>query len=458
MSTIAAISTAPAIGGIGIVRMSGKDCFEVLEKIFKPKNPETIENIAGYRIKYGTIVNPETNRVVDEVLVSYFKCPKSYTAENMCEINSHGGIVVLREILELCLKNGAELAKPGEFTERAFLNGRIDLTQAEAIIDIINAKSTREAQESANQLEGYLSRKINEIREKIMDIMVNIEANIDYPEYDVVEVSNKDAENKLKEIENELIKLSKTFENGKILKEGVKIAIIGSPNAGKSSLLNSMLKEERAIVTDIAGTTRDIIEEQISIEGIPFKVIDTAGIRDAKDKIEQIGIEKSKKAANEADVILAVFDSSVPLNDEDREILNLLKHKKSIIVLNKTDLKQIVNNECKEIQDVNTEVINISLKNNEGLEKIYESLVKMFNLNQINLDNELTITNIRHQELINKAIESTRMALNDLNNSMPIDIISINIKEILEHFGEITGDNVSEDIIKSIFAKFCLGK
>ncbi len=458
MSTIAAISTAPAIGGIGIVRMSGKDCFEVLEKIFKPKNPETIENIAGYRIKYGTIVNPETNRVVDEVLVSYFKCPKSYTAENMCEINSHGGIVVLREILELCLKNGAELAKPGEFTERAFLNGRIDLTQAEAIIDIINAKSTREAQESANQLEGYLSRKINEIREKIMDIMVNIEANIDYPEYDVVEVSNKDAENKLKEIENELIKLSKTFENGKILKEGVKIAIIGSPNAGKSSLLNSMLKEERAIVTDIAGTTRDIIEEQISIEGIPFKVIDTAGIRDAKDKIEQIGIEKSKKAANEADVILAVFDSSVLLNDEDREILNLLKHKKSIIVLNKTDLKQIVNNECKEIQDVNTEVINISLKNNEGLERIYESLVKMFNLNQINLDNELTITNIRHQELINKAIESTRMALNDLNNSMPIDIISINIKEILEHLGEITGDNVSEDIIKNIFAKFCLGK
>lgn len=458
MSTIAAISTAPAIGGIGIVRMSGKDCFEVLEKIFKPKNPETIENIAGYIIKYGTIVNPETNRVVDEVLVSYFKCPKSYTAENMCEINSHGGIVVLREILELCLKNGAELAKPGEFTERAFLNGRIDLTQAEAIIDIINAKSTREAQESANQLEGYLSRKINEIREKIMDIMVNIEANIDYPEYDVEEVSNKDAENKLKEIENELIKLSKTFENGKILKEGVKIAIIGSPNAGKSSLLNSMLKEERAIVTDIAGTTRDIIEEQISIEGIPFKVIDTAGIRDAKDKIEQIGIEKSKKAANEADVILAVFDSSVPLNDEDREILNLLKHKKSIIVLNKTDLKQIVNNECKEIQDVNTEVINISLKNNEGLERIYESLVKMFNLNQINLDNELTITNIRHQELINKAMESTRKALNDLNNSMPIDIISINIKEILEHLGEITGDNVSEDIIKSIFAKFCLGK
>ena len=458
MSTIAAISTAPAIGGIGIVRMSGNDCFKVLEKIFKQKNYEETEKIDGYRMKYGTIVNPETGRVVDEVLVSYFKSPKSYTSENMCEINSHGGIIVVREILELCLKNGAELAKPGEFTERAFLNGRIDLAQAEAIIDIINAKSTREAQESANQLEGFLSRKINEIRTKIMDIMVNIEANIDYPEYDVEEVSNKEAERDLKEIESELIKLSKSFENGKILKEGVKIAIIGSPNAGKSSLLNSMLKEERAIVTDIAGTTRDIIEEQISIEGIPFKIIDTAGIRDAKDKIEQIGIEKSKKAANEADVILAVFDSSVPLNDEDKEILNLLKNKKAIIVLNKTDLKPIIDPSCKEIQETNKEVIKISLKNEDNLDKIYNSLVEMFNLNQINLDNELTITNIRHQELINKAVKNTRMALNDLKNNMPIDIISINIKEILEHLGEITGDNVSEDIIKSIFAKFCLGK
>ena len=458
MSTIAVISTAPAIGGIGIIRMSGDECFEILNKIFIPKHKEKIENIKGYTIKYGKVVNPKTNKIIDEVLVSYFKNPKSYTAEDLCEINSHGGIVVVREILELCLQNGAELAEPGEFTKRAFLNGRIDLTQAEAIIDIINAKTSREAQESANQLEGYLSKKINEIKAKIMDLMVDIEANIDYPEYDVEEVSNNRAEGKLIEVKKDLENLSKTFENGKILKDGIKIAIIGSPNAGKSSLLNSILKEERAIVTDIAGTTRDIIEEQVVIEGIPFKIVDTAGIRNARDKIEQIGIEKSKKAANEADVVIGVFDSSVELNDEDREILKLLQKKKSIIILNKIDLNIDKAGNSPEILQASSPVVRLSIKNGDNLDELYHELIKMFNLNQINLGNELLITNVRHQELINKAIESTRMAIDDLNNDMPIDIISINIKQILEHLGEITGDNISEDIIKSIFSKFCLGK
>ena len=458
MSTIAAISTAPAIGGIGIIRISGDECFEILNKIFIPKHKEKIENIKGYTIKYGKVVNPKTNKIIDEVLVSYFKNPKSYTAEDLCEINSHGGIVVVREILELCLQNGAELAEPGEFTKRAFLNGRIDLTQAEAIIDIINAKTFREAQESANQLEGYLSRKINEIKAKIMDLMVDIEANIDYPEYDVEEVSNNRAEGKLIEVKKDLENLSKTFENGKILKDGIKIAIIGSPNAGKSSLLNSILKEERAIVTDIAGTTRDIIEEQVVIEGIPFKIVDTAGIRNARDKIEQIGIEKSKKAANEADVVIGVFDSSVELNDEDREILKLLQKKKSIIILNKIDLNIDKAGNSPEILQASSPVVRLSIKNGDNLDELYHELIKMFNLNQINLGNELLITNVRHQELINKAIESTKMAIDDLNNDMPIDIISINIKQILEHLGEITGDNISEDIIKSIFSKFCLGK
>lgn len=458
MSTIAAISTAPAIGGIGIIRMSGDECFEILNKIFIPKHKEKIENIKGYTIKYGKVVNPKTNKIIDEVLVSYFKNPKSYTAEDLCEINSHGGIVVVREILELCLQNGAELAEPGEFTKRAFLNGRIDLTQAEAIIDIINAKTSREAQESANQLEGYLSKKINEIKAKIMDLMVDIEANIDYPEYDVEEVSNNRAEGKLIEVKKDLEDLSKTFENGKILKDGIKIAIIGSPNAGKSSLLNSILKEERAIVTDIAGTTRDIIEEQVVIEGIPFKIVDTAGIRNARDKIEQIGIEKSKKAANEADVVIGVFDSSVELNDEDREILKLLQKKKSIIILNKIDLNIDKAGNSPEILQASSPVVRLSIKNGDNLDELYHELIKMFNLNQINLGNELLITNVRHQELINKAIESTRMAIDDLKNDMPIDIISINIKQILEHLGEITGDNISEDIIKSIFSKFCLGK
>ena len=458
MSTIAAISTAPAIGGIGIVRMSGKNCFDVLNKIFIQKNPQKIEDIKGYTMKYGKIIDNTNNKVIDEVLVSYFKCPKSYTEEDMCEINSHGGIIVVRKILELCLNNGAQLAEPGEFTKRAFLNGRIDLTQAEAIIDIINAKSSREAQESANQLEGFLSKKINEIRNKIMDLMVDIEANIDYPEYDVEEVSNNNARKKLEEVESELIKLSQSFENGKILKEGIKIAIIGSPNAGKSSLLNTILKEERAIVTDIAGTTRDIIEEQVTIEGIPFKIIDTAGIRNAENKIEQIGIEKSKKVAKNCDVIIAVFDNSKKLNSEDKEILKLLKEKKSIIVLNKTDLESVNLENIKEIKETNRPIVKMSLKEENGLENLYKELINMFNLNQINLDNELIITNIRHQSLIKKAIKSTRMALNDLKMSMPIDIISINIKQILEHLGEITGDNVSEDIIKNIFSKFCLGK
>ena len=458
MSTIAAISTAPAIGGIGIVRMSGEKCFDILEKIFVQKNPQKIENIKGYTIKYGKIIDTSNNKVIDEVLVSYFKCPKSYTAENMCEINSHGGIIVLRKILEMCLINGAKLAEPGEFTKRAFLNGRIDLTQAEAIIDIINAKSSREAQESANQIEGFLSKKIHEIRKKIIDLMVDIEANIDYPEYDIEEVSNNSAREKLEEVENELVKLSKSFESGKILKEGIKIAIIGSPNAGKSSLLNAILKEERAIVTDIAGTTRDIIEEQVIIGGIPFKIIDTAGIRDAENKIEQIGIEKSKKAAKNSDVIIAVFDNSKELNSEDKEILELLKEKKSVIVLNKMDLISCDLKNKKEIKETNRPIVEMAVKEEKGLDNLYKELIDMFNLNQINLDNELIITNIRHQNLINKAIESTRMALNDLKMSMPIDIISINIKQILEYLGEITGDNVSEDIIKNIFSKFCLGK
>ena len=458
MSTIAAISTAPAIGGIGIVRMSGEKCFDILEKIFVQKNPQKIENIKGYTIKYGKIIDTSNNKVIDEVLVSYFKCPKSYTAENMCEINSHGGIIVLRKILEMCLINGAKLAEPGEFTKRAFLNGRIDLTQAEAIIDIINAKSSREAQESANQIEGFLSKKIHEIRKKIIDLMVDIEANIDYPEYDIEEVSNNSAREKLEEVENELVKLSKSFESGKILKEGIKIAIIGSPNAGKSSLLNAILKEERAIVTDIAGTTRDIIEEQVIIGGIPFKIIDTAGIRNAENKIEQIGIEKSKKVAKNSDVIIAVFDNSKELNSEDKEILELLKEKKSVIVLNKMDLISCDLKNKKEIKETNRPIVEMAVKEEKGLDNLYKELIDMFNLNQINLDNELIITNIRHQNLINKAIESTRMALNDLKMSMPIDIISINIKQILEHLGEITGDNVSEDIIKNIFSKFCLGK
>jgi len=458
MSTIAAISTAPTIGGIGIVRISGKDCFKVLDKIFVPKNSEEIENIKGYTIKYGNIVDYKNDKKIDEVLVSYFKAPKSYTTEDMCEINSHGGIIVVRKILELCLENGAVLAEPGEFTKRAFLNGRMDLVQAEAVIDIINAKSNKELDESVKQLNGGLSEKISQIRKQIMDLMVNIEVSIDYPEYDVEDVAYEEAEKSLKDVKSKLEVLYNSFENGKIIKNGIKTAIIGSPNAGKSSLLNELLKEERAIVTDLAGTTRDIIEEQITIHGIPFVIIDTAGIRDSENKVEQIGIKKSKEAAEKSDIIIAVFDNSKELNDEDENILNLIKDKKAIIVLNKTDLKEHNLEINDKIIKANKPIISVSVLKKEGIERIYEELSNTFKTNEISLDNEIIVTNIRHKNLIEKTIEHLNQALEILREKMPIDIIAINIKEMLEELGKITGESVSEDIIKEIFSRFCLGK
>ena len=289
METIAAISTATGSGGIGIIRMSGEKCFEILKKIFVTPQELDWNNIKGYTIKYGYIVNAETKEKIDEVLVSFFKNPKSYTRENMCEINSHGGIVVERKILEQCLKNGAELAEPGEFTKRAFLNGRIDLSQAESVIELINAKSDREAHESLNQLQGELSRKINSIKSKILDIMADIEASIDYPEYDIEELTEEKTIRVLNEVREDLIKLEESFHTGKLIREGIKTAIIGQPNAGKSSLLNAILKEDRAIVSEYAGTTRDTIEEFITIKDIPLKIIDTAGIRDTDNVIEKIG-------------------------------------------------------------------------------------------------------------------------------------------------------------------------
>ena len=342
MKTITAISTAPGTGGIGIVRISGEKSFEILEKIFVQKKKEKIENIKGYSIKYGNIVD-EKNNIIDEVLVSYFKAPKSYTTENMCEINSHGGMVIMNKILEICLNNGATLAEPGEFTKRAFLNGRIDLAQAEAVIDIINSKTDKEAKVSISQLEGALSKNIGEIRKDILSIMADIEASIDYPEYDIEETTNSKILLFLDKIDDKLIALEKSFYNGKILRDGISTVILGRPNAGKSSLLNLILNEERAIVTDIEGTTRDTIEEFIQIDGIPLKIIDTAGIRKAQDKVEQIGVRKAKELAEKSDIIIAIFDISRELNDEDLEILNIIKNKNSIIILNKIDLKNKIN-------------------------------------------------------------------------------------------------------------------
>lgn len=436
--------------------MSGKDCFSILEKVFVPKKKQDISQIKGYTIKYGTIMEQE--EVIDEVLVSYFKAPKSYTTENMCEINSHGGNVIVKRILEICLKNGAELAEPGEFTKRAFLNGRIDLLQAESVIDVIHAKSEREAKTGMKQLEGVLSKKIREIKQDILEVMVNIEVAIDYPEYDVDEVTNQQMIEMLEKVKEKLEKLEKSFDNGKLIKEGIKTAIIGRPNAGKSSLLNAILKEDRAIVTEYEGTTRDTIEEFVNINGIPLKLIDTAGIRQAKDEVEKIGITKAKEIAKEADLVISIFDSSKELTKEDIEILELAKNKKAIIILNKMDLKPVLTEENKALKEVSVPIIKMSALNYEGIEELYAKITELFELNEINLDNEIMITNVRHKNLISKAIENVKKTKTTIAEEMPLDIVAILIKDILEDLGNITGEVVTEDIINEIFAKFCLGK
>jgi len=436
--------------------MSGEKCFDVLNKIFKPKKQESVENIKGYTIKYGHIV--ENEEIIDEVLVSYFKAPRSYTTENMCEINTHGGNIVIRKILDLCLKNGANLAEPGEFTKRAFLNGRIDLLQAESVIDVINAKSEKEAKTGIKQLEGVLSRKIKEIKQEILDVMVNVDVSIDYPEYDVEDVTSSQISSMLDSVQNKLEILEKSFDNGKLIKEGIKTAIIGKPNAGKSSLLNAILKEDRAIVTEYEGTTRDTIEEFVNIEGVPLKLIDTAGIRDAKDEVEKIGIKKSKEIANDADLVIAIFDSSKKLTVEDEEILNIIKNKKSIILLNKADLNSVLTENDAKFKEITENVIKISALNGVGLEKLYNLISKMFSLEEINVDNDVIVTNLRHKNLISKAIGNVKKAKNTVQENMPIDIIAIFIKDILEDLGNITGEVVTDDIINEIFSKFCLGK
>ncbi len=454
MNTIVAISTAPGIGGIGIIRMSGEECFSILDKIFKPKKRQNIEDIKGYSIKYGVIM--EENNIIDEVLVSYFKAPKSYTAENMCEINSHGGIVIMNKILDLCLRNGASLAEPGEFTKRAFLNGRLDLSQAEAVIDVINSKTEREAKISLDQLEGNLSEKITKIRKMIISVMADIEATIDYPEYDLEEVTNAKISNILDEVDNLLNSLEKSFYNGKILREGISTAIIGRPNAGKSSLLNIILNEERAIVTDVEGTTRDTIEEFISIEGVPLKIIDTAGIRNASDEVEKIGVNKAKEIAKKSDIIIAIFDSNKKLTGEDREILDLLENRNAIILLNKIDLERKI--DIKEIEKYNKPIIEISTKTRDGLEKLYNEISKMFKLNEIAIDGETIVSNERHKTIIINSRKNLDKARETIKNNMPIDIISTYLKEIIEELGKITGETVTEDVISEIFSKFCLGK
>ena len=453
MSTIVAISTSPGNSGIGIVRLSGEKSTDIINKIFKPVNRGEIK---GYTIKYGNIIDNQ-KEVIDEVLVSFFIAPKSYTGENMCEINSHGNNIVLKRIMDLCIENGAELADPGEFTKRAFLNGRIDLLQAEAVIDVINSKSELERKAAIKGLEGDLSKELKQIKAKILDILTDVEASIDYPEYDIEEKSGIQISNEAEKIVKELSKLEESFNRGKILRDGVSVAIVGKPNAGKSSLLNKILKEERAIVTDIEGTTRDTIEEFVNIKGITFKIIDTAGIRKADNEIEKIGIDKSKKALREADLIIAIFDISKEITEEDFEILNSLKERNSIILLNKKDLK-VLKLDKEELKKYSNNILEVSVKENEGIEEIYDKMSELFNIGDIDTENTSIITNIRHKKAIKNSKDSISQAIEVIGNRMPVDITAIYFKQAIEEINKITGENVTDDIINEIFSKFCLGK
>lgn len=453
--TITAIATAYGEGGIGIIRISGPQTFSILKKIFVPAKKKDIEN---RRMTYGHIINPDENQIIDEVLSVFMKSPHTYTKEDIAEINCHGGIVSLRKVLELVIKNGARLAEPGEFTKRAFLNGRLDLSQAEAVIDLIKAKTDKTFDVAMEQLAGTLSKEIEKIRSKIKDLLVELTVNIDYPDEDIEELTYENMEKEVLQISDMIEKLLTTADSGKIIKEGLKVAIIGKPNVGKSSLMNELLKETRAIVTEIPGTTRDTIEELISIRNIPIKITDTAGIRETQDQIEKIGIERSKRSFNEADLIIFVMDSSREISKEDEEIIEYIADKKSIVVMNKMDLgnKWSKNDIQKKLPDA--KILETSILERKGVDQIEDAIIHLVYNGQVKQNDSLLITNVRHKELLERAKKYLEDAQNMIFMREAMDFIEIDIKSAYEALGEIIGETVSDDIINEVFARFCLGK
>lgn len=454
--TIAAIGTALSNSGISIIRISGKDSLNIIRKIFVSNSKIMPNNII-----YGKIV--ENGKVVDTVLVSYFKNPKSYTGEDVCEINCHGGVQITREILQLVLANGARLAEPGEFSKRAFLNGKMDLTKAEAVINLINSKNTTQARIAANNLEGNLYKKIKEVREELIELMAHIEVSVDYPEYDYDEVENDNVISLLNKKIIEIDNILSTYEQGKYIKDGVNVVILGKPNVGKSSLLNTLSRSQKAIVTEIPGTTRDVIEERINIGNIILNLSDTAGIRKTDDFVEKIGVKRSIEKIDEADLVIYLLNVESDIDDEDKEILSKIQNKgiKLITVINKIDKGQKLKfdgvlNELKRF-GVN-EVIKMSVLNNEGIDELKNKIEEIFNTNDLDFENELIITNERHRDLLNKSKEYLEVAKKEIEDNEPIDIVSIVIKNATKSLGEIIGADVNQDIVNKIFEKFCLGK
>lgn len=454
--TIAAVATAYGEGGIGIIRISGEKSIDILKEVFSPASSN--DEIVSRRMTYGKVVDKDNDQIIDEVLAVYMKGPKTYTAEDVVEINCHGSMVSLRKTLALILRKGARLAEPGEFTKRAFLNGRLDLSQAEAVIDVIKAKTDKSFDVALSQLEGSLSSKISLIRAKLLDLLVDITVNIDYPDEDIEEMTYDKLETNISLIGEMIEKLLSTASSGRMIREGIRVAIVGKPNVGKSSLMNGLLRETRAIVTEIPGTTRDTIEEVISIRNIPVYLVDTAGIRETDDMVEKMGIEKSKEAFNNSDFIIFILDGSKPLSDEDKEIAEYLGKRKALVLINKSDLTQAftVDDVKKLIPDAH--VIETSLIMGEGIEDIEEFIENMVYGGEISQQESLMVNNVRHIELLKKGRDSLRDAFSMAEMKEALDFIEIDVKNAYEYLGEIIGETVSDDIIDEVFARFCLGK
>ncbi len=454
--TIAAVGTAMSHSGIGIVRISGEDAVTVADRIFRFKKKKlSLSQVETHTIHYGYIM--EEGKMIDEVLVSVMKGPHSYTAEDVVEINCHGGVLVMKRILELVLKNGARPAEAGEFTKRAFLNGRIDLSQAEAVIDLINSKNDFAMKSAAGQLSGRLSEKIRQLREQILHEIAAIEAALDDPEHITLEGYKEVLAGKLDSMLLDMNLLISNAENGRMLSEGIKTVILGKPNAGKSSLLNLLLGEERAIVTEIAGTTRDTLEEQILLDGIGLKLIDTAGIRETEDVVEKIGVTKAVGQAEDADLILYVVDSSVNLDDSDRQIIEMIKERRGIVLMNKSDLEGVLDSRllCK-LTD--KRVISFSAKEGFGLSELKDAIKDMFMNQELSFNDEWCLTNLRHKQAMGEALESLKLVKQSVEDGMPEDFFSIDLMNAYEKLGLIVGEAVEDDLVEEIFSHFCMGK
>ena len=454
--TIAAISSAAGNSGIGIIRVSGDEAIEVVDKIFRPANKnKKLENVESHTVHYGHIMDGD--KTLDQVLVIVMKNPHSYTGEDTVEIDCHGGMLILKKVLDLVLKNGARTAEPGEFTKRAFLNGRIDLSQAEAVMDLINSKNDFALNSSIEQLKGGVSDAIKDIRKDIIYHIAFIESALDDPEHISLDGYDEEITEMLNENINKISKLVNSFDNGRIMKEGLKTVILGKPNAGKSSLLNLMLGEDRAIVTDIEGTTRDTLEENINFNGLSLKIIDTAGIRDTEDLVERIGVNKAKEIAKEGDLIIYVVDGSRELDDNDREIIKLINDKQAIILVNKSDMDTVINiDELK--KDSNRDVILFSAKNGEGMDQLEEEIRNMFYSGKVTYNDQVYITNARHKEALENALESLKQVKNSVDAGMPEDFYSIDLMDAYTDLGLIIGESVEDDLVNEIFSKFCMGK